>query len=103
MAVLLKSVGEERVDGGSFLGVAMGADVSSWLVDHPQLSDRLLQLQSLRCVRLEVCLYWDEHILEDPLSVDPDEAELDKIFGLPAGAERLETHPLGETNGLRRV
>lgn len=81
----------------------MGADISSWFVDHPQLGDRLLQLQSLRGVRLEIGLNWDQHILIDPLAVDPDEAQLDKIFGLPAGAKRLETHPLGQTNGLRRV
>lgn len=103
MAVPLKSVGEERVDGWSFLGIAMSADISSWLVDHPQLSDGLLQLEPLRGVRFEIGLNWDQHILIDPLAVDPDEAQLDKILGLPAGAKRLETHPLGETNGLGRV
>ena len=31
--------GEEVVDGGSFLWVAMGADVASGFVDHPEFGE----------------------------------------------------------------
>lgn len=88
--------GQQLVDCFALLGVAVRADVASRLVDHPQLGDGLLHLQTRRSECLQIGLHRHQHILENSLAVHPHQAQLDELLCFPARAQCLKTHPLGQ-------
>ena len=69
-------------------------------VDHPQLGDRLLDLNARWREGFEAGLVRDQHILEHPASPYSHQPKLDELLRLSAGTERLQAHPLGEADHL---
>ena len=91
--------GEEVVDGGSFLWVAMGADVASGFVDHPEFGEGFCELEAEGGEGFEVGFGWDKHVFVDAFAVDADEAQFDELLGLPARADCFEAEPAREADG----
>jgi hypothetical protein len=52
----------------------MGAYVLSRFVDHPKFGDRLLDLKPNRGECFQISLHWHQHVFEDSLAIDPNEA-----------------------------